>query len=282
MRFFSKSVGPRVGLALSGGSALGIAHIGVLRAFQESGIAIDCISGTSAGSVAAACLAFGVPVEAMLDRAKSLQWRALSKPAYSRMGWASTAGIGALIESSIGSVNIEDAKIPLAIVATDIESGKPVVFREGSLSRAVMASCCIPGYFAPVAHEGKLLVDGGVVENLPVSPLLTMGAELTIGVTLLSKRAFKKPRHVLDVMLNTMSIMTNVQTEAHGARAGIVIEPDVEDFSSGDFSRAEELVAAGYRAALAMMPTIQETLRVRRRSRGEKLLRRWLPLAFSK
>jgi len=251
---------PKVGLALSGGSALGNVHIGVLQSFQDHKIPIDCISGTSAGAIVAACYAFGVPVEDMVDKTKSLSWYKISNLSYSRMGLITTDNIGRLTEELIGKVNIEDAKIPLAIIATDIESGEPVVFKKGNLSQAIMASVCIPGLFVPIEVNGRQLVDGGLVENLPLSPLQEMGAEIRIGVDLSRWRNYKKPTSVIDVMLNSLDIMTHTQTKEQAGRAEILIEPHLEKYTSSDFKKAVELAAEGYRAATLALPAINNAL----------------------
>jgi NTE family protein len=250
----------KVGLALGGGSALGLAHIGVLKAFREHNVPIHCISGTSAGAIAAACQAFGISIEEMMDQAKNLSWFSLSKFSYSRMGLTTTKMIGTLIKDVIGDVNIEDAKIPLAIVAADLETGEPVVFTKGNLAEAIMASVSIPGLFVPPEIDGRQLVDGGVVENLPLSPLIAMGAELKIGVNLARWRSYKKPTNLIGVMLNAMDMMTHKQTNLAAKTADIAIEPRLEGFSPSDFKKRDELIDAGYQAAIHVMPQLEKAL----------------------
>lgn len=261
----------RIGLALSGGSALGIAHIGVLQALTDHRIPISCISGTSAGAVVAAAYAFGVPMEEIAERAKNLSWYKLSNFSYSRMGLITTESVGLLIEEIVGKVNIEDAKIPLAIIATDIKNGDRVVFTKGNLAQAVMASVCIPGLFVPMQINGSQLVDGGLVENLPLSPLLSFGADIKIGVNLSKWRAYKKPENVIGVMLNAMDIMTKKQDNFHAQSAEILIEPHLEKYSTSDFKKAAELMNVGYRAAVLVMPDIQERLQNKPKSEIKKL-----------
>ncbi len=156
---------PKIGLALSGGAALGIAHVGALQALADHNVPISYLSGTSAGAVVAAGLAFGLTPEQMSERAKNLSWYKLSNISYSRMGLITTQGVGNMMKEILGDVNIEDAKIPLAIVATNIENGEAIIFKKGSVAEAVMASVCIPGLFVPTEYQGKKLVDGGLVKN---------------------------------------------------------------------------------------------------------------------
>lgn len=261
---------PKLGLALSGGSALGNVHIGVLQALSDNNIKIDFISGTSAGAVVAACFAFGLPLEQMAERAKNLSWLTLSKFSFSGMGLVSPKAIGDIIEKLLGKVSIEQAKIPLAIVATDIQTGQHVVFRKGDLAQAVMASAAIPGMFTPVEINSRLLVDGGVSENLPLLPLEEMGSEVELGVNLARFRSYKKPGNALGVMLNTFDIMTHRQANSAAARADVLIEPHLEAYTASDFKKATELINIGYRAAAASMPKIKEALSVPKTERLKK------------
>lgn len=253
----------KIGLALSGGSALGIAHIGAIKAFKQNNIKIDCISGTSAGAVVAACYAFDVPLEQMVEISKKLNWASISDFGYSKLGLNSNSPVGRIIKKYIGDKKIEDAKIPLAIIATDIDTGKKVVFRKGSLAEAVMASSCIPVFFTPVKIGSKKLVDGMLVENLPFSPLKEMGAELEIGVDLGTWMAKKKTQNVLDVINNGYGIMIREQSAVARGNGRIIIEPHLEKFTIFDFKKPENLIRSGFNATLLVIPKIK--LKSRRR-----------------
>ncbi len=240
---------PKLGLALSGGSALGICHVGAVKALMENDITVDYISGTSAGAVVAAAFAFGVPLEKMTEISRRLSWSNVSRFGYSKMGLNSNEPVGDIIEEMIGTVNIEDAPIPLAIVATDIDTGERVVFRKGSVAKAVRASTCIPAFFVPVQFGRKKLVDGGLVENLPISPLKEMGAEVIVGVNLGQFRTYKKTENILDVIINSYGILLRPQN--HNLRnqiEGILIEPHLENFGPSDFEKVDELMKIGYKA----------------------------------
>lgn len=251
---------PKIGLALSGGSALGICHIGVIKAFRENKIPIDCVSGTSAGAIAAVCLAFGIPMRKMVDISRKVNWANISKFGYSRMGINSNRPVGEMISEIIDGARIENAKIPLAIMATDVDSGEKVVLRKGNVAEAIMASTCLPGFFIPVEIKGKKLVDGGLVENLPISPLNKMKVDIKIGVNLKHWRKLKKSRNVLDVIANSYSILTGAQEAFIPAQADILIEPHLEKYITSDFKKADKLIEEGYKAAKLAMPQIKKLI----------------------
>lgn len=267
----------KVGVALSGGSALGIAHIGVLQAFLDHGVPIDCISGTSAGAIVAAGYAFEISLEELRRRAGALNWAAMSSLPDSKLGIVSNRKVEETMTQMIDRRNIEDAAIPLAIVATDIESGEKIVFREGKAALAVRASACIPGFFIPVVIDGKKFVDGGLTENLPLSPLRAMGAEVRIGVNVMRWHSHKEVKNLVDVMMNAVSILASHQRHLVPQNVDILIEPDLTAYSASDFKRADELVAEGYRAAMKKMPEIQKMVGMRGGPKKEgNILRRFL------
>lgn len=258
---------PKVGLALSGGSALGLAHIGVIKALRKHRVPIDFISGTSAGAIAAAALAFDIPLKTMVELTKNLSWANMSKFGYSRMGLNSNKPVGELIEKMLGDAKIEDAKIPLAIIATDIDTGKKIVFQKGNVADAVMASTCLPGYYVPVNIEGKKLVDGGLVENLPLSPLRQMGAEVVIGVDLERWKKIKEAKNVLNVITNSYSTLIRPQSYFFQQQSDVLIEPHLEKFTSSDFDKTDELLKVGYDAVECRITKIKKLLR-----RKEKMI----------
>jgi NTE family protein len=247
----------KIGLALSGGSALGISHIGVLKALEENEIKIDFIAGTSSGSIIAAAFAFGLSYEQMADVSKKINWRNISNFAYSKLGLASNKPLGKLIKEIFGEAKIEDAKIPLAIVATDIERGKKVILQKGNLAEALMASSCLPGIYVPIIIDGQKLIDGGWSENLPLSVVRKMGADSVIGVNL-RKTSLRNVNNVFDVLLNSLAVLSMDRRYLRMREADIIIEPNLFNFGYSDFSRTEELIAAGYEAAISIMPKIKK------------------------
>ncbi len=261
----------KIGLALSGGSALGIAHIGVVDALQKNNITIDCVSGTSAGSIVASGLAFGVSSDMMVKISRELSWANLSRFGYSKLGLNSNKPVGALVDEMIGrGAKIEDAKIPLAIIATDIDTGEKVVFRSGSVAEAVMASTCLPGFFVPVKIKNRRLVDGGLVENLPLSPLKEMGADVCIGVDLGFFRNLKKARNVVDVITNSYSILLKPQDDLLSGKTEFMIRPHLEEFHSSDFKKVNNLIDLGYQSALEIMPKIKKRLKIKIKNNQSK------------
>ena len=244
----------KVGLALGGGAAKGVAHIGVLRALADTDIKIDYISGTSVGSMVAALYAFGVNIDTIDQLARHLTLSKITTLRFTKTGLFATDSIYDLIVEHLGEVNIEDAQIPLAIVAADITTGQPVVMRSGSVAYAVCASSAIPGIYSPVEIEGRILVDGGLVQNVPLAPLREMGAGVTIASHLSSVDQYPTPTHVLDVARNAFEIAVSENTRNQVASADILIAMDLSKFSFRDNTdRYDELCTIGYHSCMAKL-----------------------------
>ena len=172
----------KIGLALGGGAVLGAAHVGVLRALEEFDISINCVAGTSIGAFISAFFAFNKHWTEIKEITLDLNWLDISALSLSKMGLLSNEKLGKLITEHIGDVNFAKADIPIAMISTDISNGEKIILKEGKVADAVMASTCIPGIFIPLEIGNKLLVDGGIVENVPITPLKEMGADFVIGV----------------------------------------------------------------------------------------------------
>ena len=255
-----KQAKKKLGLALSGGSTYGIAHVGVLKCFADHGIEIDLISGTSAGAMVAATYAFGLPVGEIAELARNVDWKKLSSFARSMLGVSSNERMGAFLTDILGDVEIEGAKIPLAIVATNIETHEMAVLRSGNLHKAVRASTSIPGLFVPVEIDGKLLVDGGLTENLPLTALHEMGADIRVGVDLAAHPLLSRPKNMAEVLVSSFNIIWEHRDAALRHKADIFIEPDLSRFSNKEFKNADAMIDEGYRAAEALMPRIKKML----------------------
>lgn len=269
----------KVGLALGGGSALGIAHLGVIQALEDHKIPIDCLSGTSAGAIVAACYAFGVPLKKIAAVTKKLKWTTFSRFCLSKMGIMDNSIVGEMVIDLIGrgpNVLIEDSPIPLAITATDVSSGQRVVFTKGNLAKAVMASSCLPGLFVPVEIDGHKLVDGAFVENVPIFSLTELGADINIGVSLRHSYPYIEPRNVLDIFSNIINILTEKQyalIEKSGL-GSLLIKPHLENYGSSDFEKTDDLIAEGYHSAVLAIPEIKSLLEDKETlTFGESLLR---------
>ena len=235
-----------IGLALGGGSVLGAAHIGVLRSLQELDIEISAVAGTSIGAMIGAFFAFGKGWEEIRDFALELDWLDVSKISLSKYGLLSNKKMGSRAGDFLGEVSFEEASIPLRIVACDIATGERVVFSEGEVATAIMASSCVPAIFKPVKSDGKLLVDGGIVENVPISPLKEMDLDMIIGVDLNAKHSYKKPDSILDVVLNALDITLMNATQLQTKEADLLITPDLSDFNMIDTDQTEKLIEKGY------------------------------------
>lgn len=251
----------KTGLALGGGAVLGAAHVGVLRALTELHITVSMVSGTSIGAFIAALYAFGKSWQEIRDIALGLDWLDMSGPVLSQYGLLSNRKFGALVTELLGEKDIRDSLIPLSMVATDIGKGSKVVFSEGNVAAAVMASSCIPGIFRPVECSGALLVDGMLMENVPVSPLLENGAEPVICVDLLACHEFKKPDNIIGLLLNAFySAITNT-TALQVAAADLCISPDLSGFSLINTGQIPAIMEAGYLAALPVLKAWDEVER---------------------
>ena len=174
----------RVGLALGGGGARGMAHVGVIRVLEREGIPIDCIAGTSAGSLVGAVYAAGLRGHRLLEMALQIRWRDIAQLVWPRQGFVSFARLEAFLGNLLGDLSFEDLDLPYAAVTADLATGEQVVLQEGRLAPAVRASCSVPGIVTPVEIDGRFLVDGGVANNLPISVVRDLGAGVVIAVGL--------------------------------------------------------------------------------------------------
>lgn len=237
----------KIGLALGGGAAKGIAHIGVLKAFEEEGIKIDCISGTSVGALVASYHAFGKPSEEIMSIGSTLNLGKMINLTWKKRGLFSTDPIKAMIHRDLGDKNIEDALIPLAICTTDVETGEQIVFKKGNLADAVCASMAVPGLFVPVEIGGRTLVDGGIVENVPVSLLHGMGAGITIAIDLTHTQRYPEPKDTLDVINNSIDICMDLRTREQLKLADIVIPLNLAQYNrTNNADQVHELCMEGY------------------------------------
>jgi NTE family protein len=250
---------PKVGVALSGGFARGISHLGVMRCLQQHGIPIDCIAGTSAGALAGVAYASGQPFDHIVKEASAIRFGNFGQWRFSHMGLASNRRLESYPRDHFGVNDFKDLKIPLAIAATDLISGRPVFFTTGLVGPPLRASCAYPGLFQPVQYEGHLLVDGFVSAAVPVDGVRLLGAQVVIAVFLEAER-MDRPRSIVDVIGRSFSIVRLQADAAWRSKADVVVLPTVHEFAWDDFARTADLVAAGERAALEALPRIQALL----------------------
>lgn len=236
----------KIGLALGGGAVFGAVHVGVLKALEEHDVKISAISGTSAGAIAAALYAFGKSAKEIESIILNINWSDMSSLKVSRYALLSNKHIGDFIKKHIGDKKFEDSDIPLAVIATDISSGEKVILDRGSVADAVVASTCVPGIFIPTEIDGRLLVDGGIVENVPVTPLKDKDMDIIIGVDLIPESSYKKPDNFIEVLYNSFNFLVKLNKKIQEKDVDILIKPDLSKFNALDMSDIEELIKKGY------------------------------------
>lgn len=254
---------PRIGLALGGGFARGIAHIGVLRVLEREGIPIHCISGVSAGSIIAAAYASGATPGEIEAVGATMRFRDVARWTLNRYGLAGSERMVDFLHRLLKKDHFEDMKIPLAVVASDICAGGPVVFRgSGDVVLPIRASCAYPGLFQPIRTGGKCLVDGMVAMEIPAHPLRQMGATHVISVSLPNPAAFD-PDSMFSVVNRCFQVMSRRSERDWRRYSNIVIEPQVSELSWDSFSSCRELIVAGEQATIAVLPHIKRLAKQR-------------------
>ncbi len=254
-------VRPGIGLALGGGFARGFAHLGVLQALEQNRVPISCIAGTSVGSILGAAYASGAPLARIIATCRTLHFRDIARWRVSRLGLASNHRLGDLIERVFESRQFEDLQIPLAVVATDLNTGEPVSLTHGSLIDAIRASCAFPGLFEPVEIGTRCLADGGLVAPVPTRAAHDLGATVVLGVSVGIQDGYRgAPTNIFQVVSRAVSAAQKHQLEVWERHADLVLRPNVQSLAWDDFDRADEAIEAGAVAARSAMPRIQKLL----------------------
>ena len=247
---------PRLGFALGGGFARGLAHIGVLKVLVENQIPIDALSGVSAGAIAAAAFAGGRSIEEMIEKSRHIRWRQFARWTFPRMGFASNQRLETMLREILPCSNFECLRIPVAIVATDLSTGEAVVFRDGDLLRALRASSTFPGLFAPVEYEGRWLVDGALAASVPVAALGYFNVNKVVAVHL-NGPLRPRPTNFFQVVGQAFQIAQSRAESTWKPECDLVITPDVGDFRWDDFECCDGLVEAGERATREALPALR-------------------------
>ena len=251
------------GLALGGGAFRGLAHVGVLDVLLENDLAPSWLAGTSAGAVAAALLAFGVSPDDMEEALEDVNWRTMSRlRPFAPIGVLTNEGLGETVKQVLGDVQIQDSLIPLRIVATDIKTGERIVLDRGPVTTAVRASSCLPGAFMPVEIQGRLLVDGSLVENVPVRAARELREGVIAAVSLGFDAPFDDVSNAIEVLVNAFEIAVSSQSRRLLRQADVLIEPKVSAFSKVLPKERAAIVAAGREAALTALPHLRAVLGV--------------------
>jgi len=252
---------PIIGVALGGGFARGMAHIGVLKVLEQEGIPVRVIAGTSVGALIGACYCSGLSVEELERVARSVRFTTFARWTVSRYGFASNDRMVQFLNRTLKVKTFEELRIPLGVTATDFKTGEGVVFHSGSIIDPIRASCAYPGMFLPVEIRGRWLVDGMLSHPVPTSPLHEMGADRVIAVHLRGQWSKDgAPRHLFDVIGQSFAIAQDQMSHLWRGAADVIVEPDVAGFAYDDFKRAGELITSGEIATRKVLPEIRKWL----------------------
>jgi NTE family protein len=253
---------PKVALVLGGGSAKGFAHVGVIRALEQEKIPIDMIIGTSVGSLIGGIYASNPEAFQLewlafkIERTDILDFSIVS----SKMGPVQGARLESFVEQNVKTKKVEDTKIPFYPIATDLNTGETVILEKGSLAKAIHASCAIPGIFVPVTFGKRMLVDGGVTDNVACDIARNKGADIIIGVSLQKDVKNYQIDSAIDVIAQSINIMMREASRPKLLCADVIIEPDVHGVSLFDFSQKKMLMEEGIKATRKAVPKIKELL----------------------
>ncbi|HLL14215.1 MAG TPA: patatin-like phospholipase family protein [Pyrinomonadaceae bacterium] len=254
----------RVGLALSGGAARGAAHVGVLKVLTDAGVPVDSVAGTSAGALVGGAFAAGMTIAELECLGHEMRWRNFGRMTLSRLGVQSNARMEEYIRARFPVTRFEEMPIPFAAVATDLHTGQAVVMRgEGDAAFAIRASCAVPGWYVPVTDaEGRQLVDGGLVANLPAAAARALGPDIVIAVDVNFEGAkfLGPPQSAIGVLFQSIMVVQRTVSTHEGRNADIVICPKVGHIRWDEMSRAAELIAAGEEAARDALAAIKSLL----------------------
>ncbi|WP_291010208.1 patatin-like phospholipase family protein [Hydrogenophaga sp.] len=253
---------PRLGLVLGGGAARAFAHVGVIQELERNGIRPDLVVGTSAGSLVAALYASGMDAAALERAALSMDEATLTDwmlPILSR-GMLRGDALARYVRQAVGGRLLQDMRLPLGVLATDLGNGQGVLFRRGDAAQAVRASSAVPGVFAPVQIAGREYVDGGLVAPVPVGQARAMGAEVVLAVDISADPQGNDASGMLGLLLQTTAIMGQSINRFELAGAEVVVRPALSGVGSADFASRQRSIEAGRVAMQAAMPRLKAEL----------------------
>lgn len=251
---------PKLALVLGGGAARGFAHIGVIKVLEANGIFPDMIVGTSAGSLVGALYASGIDAFELQRTALTLDESILADWTIYGRGLIKGEAVAAYVNQQLKNQSIEQLKRPLAIVATDLRSGEPIVFQRGNTGAAVRASSAVPGIFQPVRIGDRDYVDGGLTHPVPAAIARSLGADVVLAVDISAKPANQELSSTIDVLLQTFTIMGSRISQYELARADVVIRPAVNQIKGTDFSARNLAILEGEKAAQPLMTEVKKKL----------------------
>jgi len=252
---------PIIGVALGGGMARGCAHVGVLRELENHKIPIDLIVGTSVGSLIGGAYAAGLSPDQIGELARTIRWSDLGRPTVSLLGFYNSERTEEYVRKNFPITEFEQTRIPFGAVATDLQTGKMVVFTEGSIPLAIRASCAMPVFYTPVTVNGRMMVDGGLVGHIPASVARMMGADIVIAVDVNSQHLpIPQPTTMFTIMSQSLSIMGRSAVSYIYSDADIIVRPEIERVRPDDLSKAAEMIEAGEKAVQRLIPKIRKML----------------------
>lgn len=251
---------PTVGLALGSGGLRGLAHIGVLKVLEREGIAINYIAGCSIGSLVGSLYASGLDSETIYKLAQNLKRRHWIDFVIPKMGLVAGDRTLDTVRLLTKRQTFDQLAIPLAVVAADLYTGHEVVFRDGEVALAVRASISVPGVFIPYRYDGKLLVDGAVVNPTPMDVVRSMGADIVIAVDLVPTGDVAPLTNLFDVIIQTIDIVERQLFKQREHYCDLLIQPDVGHISPSSFTNVDECVALGVQAMEAGLPELRRLL----------------------
>jgi NTE family protein len=253
-----------IALVLGGGSARGLAHIGVLKALERNKIPIDFVVGTSIGSLIGAMHALDIPMKKAEEMALKTRWWHLADFVISKTGFFEGRNLENIIIEAIESKGFKDLKKPFAVTATDIEQGQEVIITSGELFKAIRASCSIPGIFIPVRLDGRVLVDGGLKSSVPTHVARNMGAEFIIAVDVGFCVRRGKVSNILQIVFQAIQIVGNELNKYQASQAECMMNVELdEDIDQMAFDKADYIIAQGQKAAEKSMPSLVSKLKAK-------------------
>jgi NTE family protein len=236
----------------------------VLKVLEENNYPIDFIAGTSMGSIIAGAYAAGMKISQIEQIALSINWRDASKVSFSRLAIMSNDPLEQLLRRILPVKEFSKMRIPLAVVTADVQTGKAVVFTTGDAVKAIKISCSVPGFFAPTIDEkGRMLVDGGVVQNLPVAAVLSLGAEKVIAVDVNAGIEMSSlPTNIFQLLMQSYMIIGRGAAAHQASQANLLIEPNIGRIRVDELEKAAELIKAGEEAMIKALPAAKELIQV--------------------
>lgn len=261
---------PKIGLALGSGGARGFAHLGALKVLKEHSIPIDMIAGSSMGALVGCFYAFGHNLDQIIKLSIAFRRNYYLDFTIPKMGFITGDRVKNLIRLFMQGKRLEQLNIPVAVIATDLQTGEKIEFTEGPIPEIVRASISIPGIFVPEKYNGKVLIDGGVADPIPVATVKKMGADIVVGINVSQLNQKAEMQTVYDVIMQSIDILQQEVVAAREVQSDVMIFPRVEQYSSKEFKNIEQIIQLGEEATLAKLPQIKKAIKQWQREKGEK------------